>query len=189
MPVRPVILDYPTEFALVGKILSCYTDLELTMADCISVAGLDFDMVFKVLYRMRGESARVNTANALGINAFTKLGLATEFSMGTSNMQTCTQIRNQYAHCVWYADKKVGGLRFANLEEVANTSKRIEHNKLTMHPITVDLLTEQCNFFDYTSDWFSWLFAEAQIRLGQTPAHPTPKPTQLPPARLRIAKN
>jgi hypothetical protein len=159
MPVRPAILDHPAEFALVGKILSCYTDLELTMSDCVSVAGLDYDTVFKVLYRMRGESARVNTADALGANAFDSLGLSTEFSMGIGNMIRCTQIRNQYAHCVWHADK-ARGLRFANLEEIADSSKRIEHNKLTMHALTLDLLTEQCDFFDYTSDWFSWLFAE-----------------------------
>jgi hypothetical protein len=187
MPVRPAILDHPSEFALVGKILSCYTDLELTMADCVSVVGLDFDMVFKVLYRMRGESARVTIADALGANAFDKLGLATEFSMGIGYMQRCTQIRNQYAHCVWYADKK-GALRFANLEEIATSSKRIEHNKLTMHPVTVELLTEQCNFFDYTSDWLSWLLSQAQIKLGKTPTHPIRKPKQLPKAPLRPEK-
>ena len=70
------------------------------------------------MFRVRGETARINVGDALGRQAYDKLGLRTDFELAVSAMRYCLKIRNQYAHCNWY-DDRTGRLAFVNVEDIA----------------------------------------------------------------------
>jgi hypothetical protein len=84
------------------------------------------DAVLKAMFRPRGETSRIDIADALGRHFYRDRGLGTEFEMGVSAVRYSLKIRNQYAHCVWYDDKS-GKLAFVNLEEVAGDNARLNH--------------------------------------------------------------
>jgi hypothetical protein len=78
----------------------------------------DFDSVLKAMFRTRGESQRIDIADALGRHYYHDHKLGTKFEMAIGAMRHCLRIRNQYAHSVWWDDQS-GKLSFANLEEIA----------------------------------------------------------------------
>ncbi len=85
---------------------------------CVQVVREDFDTVLKTMFRTRGETQRIDIADALGRHYYHSYRLGTQFEMAVGSMRYCLRVRNQYAHCVWWDDHS-GNLAFANLEEIA----------------------------------------------------------------------
>jgi len=65
--------------------------------NCVQVVRDDFDAVLKAIFRVRGETARIDIADALGRHFYDDRGLATEFGMAVGAVRHCLKIRNQYA--------------------------------------------------------------------------------------------
>src|SRR5262249_34360443 len=78
----------------------------------VTVAREDFDATLKAMFRIRGETARINIGDALGHQFYDKLGLGADFEMAVRAMRYCLKIRNQYAHCNWDDDRLSGRLAF-----------------------------------------------------------------------------
>src|SRR6516162_3349233 len=110
-------LKFPDEAAIIGRLSAGYTTLEIGLMHCVQVVRDDFDAVLKAMFRGRGETARIDIADALGRHFYDDRGLATEFGMAVGAVRYCLKIRNQYAHCVWYDDNS-GKLAFVNVEEI-----------------------------------------------------------------------
>ena len=171
MSIRVLATKFPEEFAIIGRLLSGYTGLELDLAHCIVVVGNDFDTVTKVLYRLRGETTRIDAADAFGRQQYDMLGLGTEFCMAIGYVRHCMKIRNQFAHCLWwdYDGKTLG---FANMEDAAKLNTKISNLKmLDRRVIDLSLLKSQEKFFEKTEKWLCWLNHECRLVTGKIQAH------------------
>jgi hypothetical protein len=119
MPNRVILgpfLKFPEEAAIIGRLSAGHTMLELDLMNCVQVVRDDLDAILKAMFRVRGETARIDIADALGRHFYDDRGLGTEFAMAIGAVRHCLKIRNQYAHCIWYDDYS-GKLAFSNIEE------------------------------------------------------------------------
>lgn len=175
--------NYKREAALIGEILTHYTNLEFNWANCLGVAFSDYDKAFRCLYRIRGGSARIEVGDALMRPHYESVGLKNEYETAADAYRYATKIRNQFAHAIFY-DTRTNGLRFTNVEKTAKTAA----GEMTpLHPIDEKLLTLQVSFFDYTSDCLAHLEYEGLKRAGkESYVHERPAIVEKPPLHSTI---
>ena len=116
--ILPAFDRYPQEAAIIGRLLAGYGELEFELYHCVAGITGDFDTVFKVMFRPRGETQRIDIADSMGRTRFRDVDLGDRFSEAVSDMRYCRKIRNQYAHCTWHNDYS-GRFGFVQLEEIA----------------------------------------------------------------------
>ena len=183
--LKPFVI-FPDEGAVIGRLLAGYTQLELDLLNCVQAVRDDFDTCLKVLFRTRGETQRIQIGDAIGRHYYHDCKLGTEFEMGIGAMRHCLQIRNQYAHCVWYDDRS-GKLAFVNLEEIANDNKFLSDlSTLTRLHVDIPLLRKQEDYFVYADQMLAWVNYEARYRAGKLASQPLSKPKQIAPPPLHI---
>ena len=183
MKVSSAFADFPNDASLIGRMLAGYTDLELDLMHCVRAVRGDFDTVLKAMYRSRGETQRVEVADAFGRQAYRGLDLGTQFEMALGAVRYCMRIRNQYAHCVWWNDN-TGQLAFANLEEIAKLNDRVDDLAgANVRHVDVPLLQAQLAYFEYASNLLIWVLHEGNKKAGR-PALPNlvQPPTRTLPA-------
>ena len=78
--IMPAFDKFPQEGAVVGRLLAGYGELELELCFCVATARDDFNMVFKAMFRPRGESQRIQIADAMGREPYQALKMGTRFS-------------------------------------------------------------------------------------------------------------
>jgi hypothetical protein len=184
--ILPSFLRFPNEGILIGRLLAGYTDLEISLMNAVQIVRDDFDAVLKTMFRVRGETMRVNLADALGRNYYKQHQLDEPFARAVSVMRHCVTIRNQYAHCVWW-DDNTGKLAFANLEEVANIDGVVVDLKhLTAYHVDVPLLESQEAYYVYADSLTTWVNYEGRFRAGKLSTQLRAEPPQIaePPLRL-----
>ena len=183
---REVTQYFGDEIALIGQILTGYSDLEIDLMLCAKAVCVDLDTVLKAMFRSRGETNRINVADALGRQRYHALGVGNEFKMAIEAVRHCLKIRNKYAHCKW-RDDNTGQLAFANLEEIAKEDSLItDFGNVTTHYVNVPLLNTQLAYFEYADRLLIWLIQEGNARAGR-PAIPNPVlPAVLVPPPLYI---
>ena len=152
--------DFPDEANAIGMILSSYTSLEVDLMNCVKSVRSDLDTVLKVMYRPRGETKRVEVADALGFQGYKEINLGEEFKAAITAMKYCVKIRNQYAHCIWWNDQS-GNLAFSNLESLAKSDEKIYDLKgMNIRHVQSEILQDQLNYYEYVSDLFMWILNE-----------------------------
>jgi hypothetical protein len=67
------------EVTAVGRILAEYNNLEIGLLHCVQMGTGNFDQTFKTMFRVRGETARINAARDLGRATYQGLGLEADF--------------------------------------------------------------------------------------------------------------
>lgn len=175
---------FPTEAAIIGRLLAGYADLEIALMHCAQVVRDDLDTVLKTMFRTRGESARIKVADAFGRHAYAEFNLETDFSMAIGATRYCLKIRNQYAHCIWYDDNS-GSLAFTNLEEIANKNVYLaDMAALTIQHVDVALLKSQAAYYQYAESLLSWVNYEGRTRAGKLKLQLVDRPKQLTPPPL-----
>ncbi len=158
---------FPEETNLIGQILASYTSLEVDLMNCVKSVQDDLDTVLKVIYRPRGETKRIEIADAMGYQKYLGLNLGKEFKESVSAAKYCVRIRNQYAHCIWWDDNS-GNLAFANLEELAKLDDLITDLRgMSVKHVTAEILMEQLNYFEYVSDLLVWVLNEGLKNQGR----------------------
>jgi hypothetical protein len=183
MTVLRAFLDFPAEAALIGRMVPGYTDLEVDVMNCVKSARQDLDVVLKTMYRVRGESQRLQIADAFGRLDYEAVGLRTEFEMGMGAVRHCLKMRNQYAHSVMWNDNSPQ-LAISNLEELAALNVEIvDLRGMNLHHVDLPLLQAQFAYFEYASDLLTWVLQEGNRIAGrpalparQRPAAPGPAP-------------
>ncbi len=97
-------------------------------------------MVFKAMFRARGETPRVDIADAMGRKCDYDLKLGTQFSEAIGGMRYCLKIRNQYSHCQWH-DDYTGTLGFVEFEKLARSNEPVANlSSLTPRYVSLDIL-------------------------------------------------
>ena len=92
--IMPAFQKFAAEARIIGNLLTGYTDLEVDLLHCAQVVRDDFDAVLKAMFRVRGETNRVNIADGWGLNGYRVLGLGVEFADAIIAMKYCVGIRN-----------------------------------------------------------------------------------------------
>lgn len=182
----PAFDTFPAEGAIIGRLLAGYADLEIGLMNCVSVVRADFDTVLKVMFRDRGESRRINIGDAFGRQAYTELGLETDFAMAVSDMRYCLKARNAYAHSTWYDDAS-GKLAFVDLEELAELNSKVTDLKsATVHHVDEAQLKALERFFVHTDALIAYVNYEGRFLAGTltTRIFPKPPPITRPPLHL-----
>jgi hypothetical protein len=178
-----IISQYPNEAAIIGQIVIGYGELEIALMNTVQAArNGDLDTTLKTMFRSRGESRRIEVGDALGRQAFTRLGFGREFETAIANMNYCRRMRNQYAHCIWHNYDPTGQRRlgFANLEELSKTNSMVTSlGNLTYWFLDIALLQEQIDYLDNTEREIGNLGAAASAKLGSG-VQIFQAPTQLP---------
>jgi hypothetical protein len=178
---------FANEGAAVGRILTGYINLELSLMHCVQNGCGDFDTVLKKMFKRRGEKARLEEAEKLGAPAYKKLKLETQFRKAIRDLRHCLKIRNQYAHWIWW-DDNTGKLAFANLEDLAKRKRRVTNlDKLKAYHLDPHILAEQESYFVYVDQLLGWINFEGRVRskpLKQTNPISKPKPPRRPKLRL-----
>ena len=109
---------FPRERDLIGQMLMTYGELEFALLGILSeILGTDVSTTTKVLFRVRGEAARLGVADAILRPAFASHGLKEKWITAHSAVRHCKNIRNQYAHCHWQLFEEK--LFFLDLDEDA----------------------------------------------------------------------
>jgi len=177
---------FPGESAIIGRLLAGYSTLELDLMNCVQMGTGNFDTALKRLFRVRGETKRVNTGERLGKEDYRKYRLGTAFGEAIGAMRYCLRVRNQYAHCVWWDDLS-GKLAFANLEDAASISATVRDlsNLPTLY-VDVELLNLQEGYFVYVDHLFRWINFERRKRAGALPKNPHSKPSRMTQPPLHI---
>lgn len=181
--IMPAFDKFPREGAIVGRLLVGYGELELGLCFCVAAARDDFNMVFKAMFRPRGESQRILIADAMGRGPLHQAGVAQPFEEAISAMKLCLKIRNQFAHCYWTDDfgRQLG---FVELEDTADKNRTINdvyHIKAS--DITLAVLEAQEAYFVYTRDLLAHLTSRVKQGARKSPGSvfPAPKTVSRPP--------
>lgn len=182
--IMPAFESFPEEGAIIGRLLAGYGELELQLSRCVNSVRNDYDMVFRAMFRPRGETQRIDIADAIGRPAFASIKLETKFAMTISTIRHCLKIRNQYAHCYW-TDDFGRSLGFVELEETARGCKNdVQIYSIPVNDIDIATLKQQEAYFIYARDWLRFLEHEGRLKNGLISSHPFQAPKQIMKAPL-----
>jgi len=177
LPIRkfnfPFLAAHPNYIRILGRILLAYGELEVDLMNAVATAQ-DMNIAIKVMYRMRGESQRIQVADGLAREVFKGHGLETVFSEAIGDMAYATSIRNQYAHCSW--DKTGKKISFVDIEAVAQSNGLADKTPIVRRTVTLQLLKQQESFFAYVQSCLCYLKDELRRRKGEVVETPWPKP-------------
>ena len=177
---------FPKESELIGRILAGYTTLEIDLLNCCNAVRDDFDATLKAMFRIRGETNRIDIADALCRQLYHDLGLGPKLELAIGDARHCLRIRNEYAHSNWHNDYS-GVLGYLNIEELAKKKCLIpDFAGLTKRSVNIPLLGEQIAFFEKTSQRLIWLNQEGRRLAGTLSSHAFtwPKQNQQPPLHI-----
>jgi hypothetical protein len=170
--------NFPKERELIGQMLMSYGELEFSLLACIGAALGDdeIDTAARILYRVRGEAARLDVSDAIVRPAFNKLGLLGKWGNALGAARICKNIRNQYAHCHW--NDRDNKLYFMNFDADARSPPEIAA-AINEKFVDAGLLQQQLEYFGYALSWFYYLECEYLKRVGKTPSHDFSEPKSI----------
>jgi hypothetical protein len=157
-----MVRKFRQEREIIGRLLIGYGEMELDLCNCIAMGLDDLDMTFKTMFRPRGETLRIDIAEAMGQKIYTSLGLGPAFHDAIGAMRFCVKLRNRYAHSHFYDDNS-GKLAMVSLEEIAKKKVVIKDLRgLTTKYLTKDILRDQEAYFLYTRAWIEFVNYEGR---------------------------
>jgi len=170
--IMPVFQKFKAEGESIGQLIVVYGELEIALCRCVAEAVNDLDMVVRKLFRKRlGEAPRIKAAMSIDLPAYRSLGLEELFNELICEMHHCRDIRNQFAHCVFYEDPcATGHLLFSNVEERARQNEKIVELTSASVPakrISIVLLEQQETYFTYVLGRLALLENKARVRAGK----------------------
>ncbi len=189
---------------MVGRLVVGYGELELCLAKCVGMA-LAFkrnppsdpqtryihriryeNFAIKLIFRLRGEKKRIDTASKIMRQAYTQVGLRSEFDAAINALRACLGVRNLLAHCAWTQSKK-RGLFFINLEDVAKLPRKLDLTD--WRHASAKTLADLESYFSYTEqllDFLAGLFAvKTQLMRGPS-SLPEPRKRALPKPNAKL---
>jgi len=171
--------NYPTEHKLIGDMLLAYGEIEFCLLSCISQAlNDDTNTSTRILFRVRGESSRMEVADAILRPAYRKVGLEGKWSNAFGAAKHSKNIRNQYAHCHWQTMEDREGLFFINLDTEAASS--IDNLQVTVVPLHLDLVRQQHQYFQYALACLYYLLSAYPPKVGREDKLKFPEPKSIP---------
>jgi hypothetical protein len=176
---------FPREREIVGQLLIAYGEIEYALLGCLrNVLDDDIHTATRILFRVQGESARIEVSDAIMRPAFTKVGLGHKWGNAIGAARICKNIRNQYAHCHWHLQN--GNLNFLNLDVVSRSPEG--PIGVAFIKLDISLLEEQLTYYEYALDWLYYLAKEYQKQVGRLTSHDLSEPKSLHAPLLHIPR-
>jgi hypothetical protein len=179
--INPAFDDFPTEAAIVGRLLASFGEIEhLVCRNAARASNLTYE-VLKALYRLRSTSSRIFAADALAAPRFKELGLQEDYDRTCTMVRTCLHIRNTFAHCMWGSEAKAhpSGLFYTDPQAAAETLETFDYQ---WRHVDTALLSAQVNYFSLALEWLQYLGNEHFRRVQNLTLQLWPKPPiQEPP--------
>lgn len=169
MAVKKVVpwqIRFPDHSSRICALLTGYGELEFLTYCAVSAAQQEDDVSFRVLFRLRNESQRIDIADAILFPSAEKNNIAGQYGHVIGALRHCRNIRNTYAHCHWQTPD--GRLSYCDLQETAKTQS---NTRLQFVSAELDFLDEQLSYFTYCSDGLLWL---RQVFEHKNSAGPSP---------------
>jgi hypothetical protein len=189
--LAPIHNRFPKEMAIVGRLLSDYSEIELGLMNCVqAVRDFDLDTTLKTMFRIRGETARINVADALARQSYVALALTEEYEETLRAVRYSLKIRNKFSHSYWHNPSD--GLCYISLEDVANTDEPVrELLSAAFFYLDEALLLRHEEYFRYTEDLLTFLSFEGRFRARSLRFNPFRYPDVLerPPLYTRKVDN
>ena len=155
---------FKEEGDLVGRMVIEYGELEWMLCLLVSYVIEDLDIAVKTLYRLRGETARIDIADGMIRNRIDdKVKQRYEDTLG--HMRFCLKIRNQYAHTNWLhagSDK----LCYIDIEELASRNDPVEMDQMCLYHLDIITVKDQARFFVEVMQNMAYLNMEVQYVMG-----------------------
>lgn len=179
--------EFPREMAIVGRLLVTYSELELDLLNAIAI-GLSMNTALKAMYRIRGETARINIASGIGRQQYVLKGLEVEFDQAIAAMRYCLRVRNKFSHTYWHSPSK-GVLCYVSLEDLAEEPAEV-NNLIGLDFFYVDeaLLQEHLNYFHQTGRLIARVNYQIRVVSGEMSSNPIGAPLQMTPPPLYTRK-
>lgn len=154
------------ESSIIGMLVVEYGALEWLLCLLVSHVVKGLDLAVKTLYRSRGETQRVNLADALIRNRIDSKAKQV-YEETIARLRTCTQIRNQYAHTNWI--RAVGDrLCYFDIEELAKRNDVVSMGNISLYKLDMDIIEDQARFFGELAQNLTYLCMEVQYLNGST---------------------
>lgn len=137
--------------AIIGRLLIDYSRLELDLMNAVQVVrNHDLNGVLKAMYRVRGETNRIDIADGLARHEYEQTNLGAEWDATIAALRYCLKIRNKYAHSYWHDPDQGKQLCYVSLEELAKLDDFIpDLVSLTFFYVDETTLLKQEAFFGY----------------------------------------
>ena len=169
--------NFPKEKALIGEMVIAYGEIEFAIATILgSIHGQDANIATRILFRVKGESPRLEVADAIIRPVMENSGLVGKWDCAYGAAKYCKNIRNQYTHCHWWAEKEL--LMFLNFDRMAE--KRVGVLTTNFEPIDLPLIERQHQYFDYCTRLLYFLHTEYRRRVGISPIPDVSEPKSIP---------
>jgi hypothetical protein len=170
--------NHTRERDLVGQMLMAYGEIEFALIGCVAeILEDNIHTTTRVLFRVNGEGARLNVADAILRPAMIKLKLADDWITAFSAAGCCKNIRNQYAHCHWHIED--GEIFFVDLDDDAKAKDDIM--RVNLRPINLTLIQRQHDYFEYALGWLYFMKDALKLKKGKPISDPPfPKPKSIP---------
>jgi hypothetical protein len=146
------------------------------LVDCLR-GTQNLKSIYCIASSLRGQTARINVADALGRQVYHAAGLGTDFELTISVVRCCLKIRNQFSHCNWYNDR-TGRLAFVNVEAHSNQLIN-DFESLTRYYIDVLTLDAQERYFSYANALLTYANYEGRLRAGKLKSNVFERPAQM----------
>ncbi|MGC2414286.1 MAG: hypothetical protein WA459_16505 [Stellaceae bacterium] len=171
---------HPQEASLIGQIVLGYGELERTVAVLLGASIGDRRPAFRMIFRILGETPRIDAADAMMRHKYAEVGLKSEYADAIDAVKFCLKARNQFAHCHWTGDV-YAGLFFANFQKTAKLEDSTEQN---WHHIDVALAKDLLAYFEYTNGLMQFLETEYLVKSGRRDRNLGSKPEKRRRPRL-----
>jgi len=173
MKINPAFHRHPAEAKHIGHIVLSYTEIEVGVGKCLGLALGDQQVAYRTLFRLIGETARIDVADALLRPVYQNAGLIGSYGQMIGAVRFCVRVRNQFAHCIWGNDHTEPGLYFTVLNNPAKASETFDY---WWRHVDEPLLRAQEEFFDYAFECLSHCETEYQFKTGKINSPVFPKP-------------
>lgn len=156
--------SFKREGDIIGRMVLEYGDLEWLLCLLVSHVVEDLDIAVKTLYRSRGETQRLDIADALIRNRI-KSEVKQTYETTLAHIRVCLTIRNRYAHANWVhagADK----LCYVDVEELAKGNQSVDMGNIQLYHLDIDTVQDQARFFNEVMQNLNYLCMEIQYLMG-----------------------
>jgi hypothetical protein len=168
-----VVLYMPSAFdrfkregEIIGRMVIEYGELEWDLCLLAGHITGDFNVALKAMYRSRGETQRIDIADALARNRLEPGSrVRTIYEQTIAHMRICLKIRNQYAHTNW-VETASDGLCFVNIEEIAKANDVADTSSLQRYKLDLQTIEDQQRFFAQVMQNMQYLCMEVQYLNG-----------------------
>jgi hypothetical protein len=158
------------EGEIIGQLIVGYGEIELELCRCIAAGNDDLNRTFRSMFGQRSEGKRIEFANTEGVQSYTMLRnqeIMGAFNEAIKATRFCLQIRNRYAHWLFYNDDTHGMLAVVNVEKLAKSTEVINDLLgVEVKHLTENILQSQQTYFIYTRACIEYVNCEGRFLRG-----------------------